>query len=60
MPVTPSAPVEATTRIQLTVNGRRREVAVAPRRTLLQLLREELHLTGTKEGCGVGTCGACT
>ena len=58
--MTPTAPVEATTRIQLTVNGRRGEVAVAPRRTLLQLLREELHLTGTKEGCGVGTCGACT
>jgi aerobic-type carbon monoxide dehydrogenase small subunit (CoxS/CutS family) len=47
-------------RVQCVVNGRSHDVSVAPRRTLLQLLREDLHLTGTKEGCGVGTCGACT
>jgi len=54
------APARTPTRIQLTVNGQREEVAVAPRRALLHVLREDLHLTGTKEGCGVGTCGACT
>src|SRR5438309_9593300 len=58
--VTPLAPAETTARIQLTVNGQRHEVTVVPRRTLLQVLREDLHLTGTKEGCGIGTCGACT
>jgi len=45
--------------LALTVNGRPREVAVAPNRTLLELLRDELRLTGTKEGCGEGDCGAC-
>jgi carbon-monoxide dehydrogenase small subunit len=44
----------------LTVNGTPYEVAIEPRQSLLQLLREELHLTGTKEGCGEGECGACT
>lgn len=46
--------------IQLTVNGEQAEVAVAPNRTLLQVLREDLGLTGTKHGCGLGDCGACT
>jgi carbon-monoxide dehydrogenase small subunit len=46
--------------ITLTVNGERYEVAVEPRQSLLQVLREELHLTGTKEGCSEGECGACT
>ena len=44
----------------MTVNGQSEELRVSPRRTLLASLREDLHLTGTKEGCGVGTCGACT
>lgn len=57
-PVAPAA--ESTLRVRLTVNGRPQEVAVAPRRTLLYVLREDLHLTGTKEGCSIGTCGACT
>jgi aerobic-type carbon monoxide dehydrogenase small subunit (CoxS/CutS family) len=52
-----SEPVHA---IRLTVNGRAEALGVSPRRTLLHALREDLHLTGTKEGCGVGTCGACT
>ena len=46
--------------IQCVINGRAHELAPPPRRTLLQLLREDLHLTGTKEGCNIGTCGACT
>jgi carbon-monoxide dehydrogenase small subunit len=46
--------------ITLTVNGERYEIAVEPRQSLLQVLREELHLTGTKEGCSEGECGACT
>jgi carbon-monoxide dehydrogenase small subunit len=45
--------------MELSVNGLRREVAVEPRRTLLELLREDLELTGTKHGCGEGDCGAC-
>ena len=44
----------------LTVNGTPYEVALEPHQSLLQLLREELHLTGTKEGCSEGECGACT
>jgi carbon-monoxide dehydrogenase small subunit len=44
----------------LTVNGTPYEVAIEPRQSLLQLLREELYLTGTKEGCSEGECGACT
>lgn len=46
--------------ITLTVNGEQHEIAVEPRRSLLQVLREELHLTGTKEGCSEGECGACS
>ena len=46
--------------ITLNVNGREYELAVAPNRTLTQALRDDLGLLGTKEGCGVGDCGACT
>ena len=46
--------------INTTVNGDAYEVAVEPQRTLLEFLRNELELTGTKEGCGTGDCGACT
>ncbi len=46
--------------IQLTINGQPVEAAVEPNLTLLQLLREDLGLTGTKHGCGLGDCGACT
>jgi len=46
--------------IQLTVNGQPVDAAVEPNRTLLQFLREDLGLTGTKHGCGLGDCGACT
>jgi carbon-monoxide dehydrogenase small subunit len=46
--------------ISLKVNGNEYEVAVRPNRTLLEVLREDLRLTGTKEGCDDGACGACT
>jgi aerobic-type carbon monoxide dehydrogenase small subunit (CoxS/CutS family) len=50
----------ANRRIDLTVNGRARSVEVAPYHTLLEVLRDDLGLTGTKECCLVGECGACT
>ncbi|SES72646.1 (2Fe-2S)-binding protein [Oceanicella actignis] len=46
--------------IELTVNGRRRSVEADPEAPLLWVLRDELNLTGTKFGCGVAACGACT
>lgn len=46
--------------IRLKLNGQLREVDTAPMRRLLDVLREELKLTGTKEGCGEGECGTCT
>jgi isoquinoline 1-oxidoreductase alpha subunit len=48
------------TTYQLSVNGERREVSVDPSTPLLWVLREELKMTGTKYGCGIGACGACT
>jgi carbon-monoxide dehydrogenase small subunit len=45
--------------IQFTVNGVGRTVLTSPHRTLLQVLREDLDLTGTKDGCSQGDCGAC-
>ena len=47
-------------RLELEVNGRKHELAVEPRVTLLDALREHLQLTGTKKGCDQGQCGACT
>jgi carbon-monoxide dehydrogenase small subunit len=47
-------------RIQLTVNGAKRSFDVEPNTLLLNLLRDEMSLTGTKYGCGIGECGACT
>jgi len=46
--------------ISLTVNGVARTVTTDPQRPLLDVLREDLHLTGTKYGCGEGRCGTCT
>ncbi len=46
--------------IKINVNGTDYEVAVKPNHTLLDLLREQLNLTGTKRGCELGDCGACT
>ena len=44
----------------VTVNGEQREIFVAPWRTLIDVLRDDLGLTGVKEGCGNGNCGSCT
>jgi xanthine dehydrogenase YagT iron-sulfur-binding subunit len=46
--------------VNLTVNGTAHKLSIEPRVTLLDLLREQLHLTGTKKGCDYGQCGACT
>ncbi len=46
--------------IELTVNGMKRKVETTHSTRLLDLIRDDLHLTGTKEGCGKGECGACT
>ena len=46
--------------IQLILNGEQVEVAFAPHKTLLEVLREDLGLTGTKHGCELGECGVCT
>ena len=48
------------TTVRMIVNGGPRRVEVAPHRPLLDVLRSDLHLTGTKECCAVGECGACT
>ena len=49
-----------TVTLNLDVNGRRRRVRVHPMKRLLDVLREDLELPGTKEGCGEGECGACS
>jgi aerobic-type carbon monoxide dehydrogenase small subunit (CoxS/CutS family) len=46
--------------ITFTVNGQQKTVTTDPQRPLLEVLREDLHLTGTKYGCGEAQCGACT
>ena len=47
-------------KLELNVNDEVWEIEVQPHRTLLEILREDLSLTGAKEGCGLGACGACT
>jgi carbon-monoxide dehydrogenase small subunit len=47
-------------KLELNVNNEVWELEVQPHRTLLEVLREDLSLTGAKEGCGLGACGACT
>jgi carbon-monoxide dehydrogenase small subunit/xanthine dehydrogenase small subunit len=46
--------------VRFTLNGKTREVRAAPMKRLLDVLREDCGVTGTKEGCGEGECGACT
>ena len=46
--------------IHFTINGKARAVQAPPMKRLLDVLREDLHLTGTKEGCGEGECGSCS
>jgi len=59
---TSAAPVRTPEMVDVTleVNGRRHPLSIEPRTTLLDALREELRLSGTKKGCDRGSCGACT
>src|SRR5688572_29400700 len=50
----------AKTHVTLNLNGEQTELLCEPRQTLLEVLRDELDLTGTKEGCATGDCGACS
>ena len=60
LPVDPAAPATMRVPVTLLVNGKPRTILLEPRTTLLDALREKLHLTGTKKGCDRGECGACT
>jgi carbon-monoxide dehydrogenase small subunit len=52
--------MRSSVRVKMEVNGEAVEATFAPYKTLLEVLREELNLTGTKHGCELGECGACT
>lgn len=52
--------VDMEARFEIKVNSQQRSIVTDSERTLLDVLREDLHLTGTKYGCGEGRCGACT
>jgi xanthine dehydrogenase YagT iron-sulfur-binding subunit len=56
----PDSPLPDKIPVRLTINGETRRLELAPWTTLLDLLREQLDLTGTKKGCDQGQCGACT
>jgi aerobic-type carbon monoxide dehydrogenase small subunit (CoxS/CutS family) len=55
-----SGPIGSREVLRLSVNGQPRELLVRPYATLMEVLREDLRLTGTKHGCETGECGACT
>src|SRR5437763_816309 len=56
----PGSAAAASLNVSLRVNGSEHRLTLDPRTTLLDALREHLHLTGSKKGCGLGQCGACT
>jgi xanthine dehydrogenase YagT iron-sulfur-binding subunit len=59
-PAVATAAPPVLSRVALTINGQRHQLEVDTRTSLLDVLRENLHLTGTKKGCDHGQCGACT
>ena len=59
MTQTEAPPVEKMT-VHYTINGEQRDAYIEPNRTLLEVVRDDLRLTGAKEGCGTGDCGACS
>jgi aerobic carbon-monoxide dehydrogenase small subunit len=59
-PLTPTSPVSKKAHVTATVNGEALEFLCEPRQSLLEVLRDTLRLTGAKEGCNNGNCGACT
>jgi isoquinoline 1-oxidoreductase subunit alpha len=56
----PGIPIRRMSMVSLTINGRARQIDVSPDTPLLWVLRDSLHMTGTKFGCGIAQCGACT
>jgi len=48
------------TEIEFTINGKKRRISVRPNDLLINVIRDDLYLTGSKYGCGIGECGACT
>src|SRR6188508_1918401 len=59
MGVTVTRRAQPSVHLKMRINGEEAEVSFAPYKTLLEVLREELALTGTKHGCELGECGAC-
>ena len=59
-PIGTQTPAPVTAKVSLRINGKQQELELDTRTTLLDALREHLHLTGTKKGCDQGQCGACT
>ena len=59
-PLPPTARDSSRVSTRLIVNGKAHDLKLDPRTTVLDALREHLHLTGTKKGCDQGQCGACT